>query len=125
MRLAGVIALALAGLASPAMAQSGRGDTCSLNAATPAERRCLSQLVQGQEARLAEVWRRVFAHMGGSRAPAGQSLLAEQRAWIVFKDKACALYFARGLSSLEWTNGMRCRANHLLDRTGQLERIRG
>jgi uncharacterized protein YecT (DUF1311 family) len=117
-------ALALAfGLAAPALAQSGRGDVCPEVASDGAGFACLQGLVSAQERRLAEVWKRVFAGFGGSRTAAGQRLLAEQRAWIAFKDRACALYFLPGQSNLELSNGQRCRAATILDRVSQLERL--
>jgi uncharacterized protein YecT (DUF1311 family) len=124
MKRAAGLALTLVMFTSGAHAQSGRGDTCASSADSPRDRVCLQRLVAGQELRLAEVWKRTFARMGGTRTPAGRSLLAGQRAWITFKDRACALYFLPGMSpSLEWANGMRCKANVTLDRIGELERI--
>jgi uncharacterized protein YecT (DUF1311 family) len=55
---------------------------------------CSTKEVERQEQRLTEAWKKVFAVMKET-SPTGQALLLkEQRAWIAYKDAACAFYGA-------------------------------
>lgn len=86
--------LALAGsmLASPARADDAY-DSCVDAATTNADfSACGSAMLERREAQLNAVWKQAYA---GSDAKTKAALLAEQRAWVPFKDKSC----------LFWTTG--------------------
>ena len=121
--VAGLAATALAPSASAQQTEGRSSTMCPEVAETARERACQMAEVQHTEAQLAEAWRRVFAQFGGSSNATGRSLLNAQRAWITFKDRACALYFLPGNSSLEWSNGQRCKINVINDRMEQLQRL--
>ena len=65
-------------------------DTASTNADFAI---CTGAKVTMADARLNQAWKRLFADQGGSATAPGRALLAEQRAWIAFRQKACAEYF--------------------------------
>jgi uncharacterized protein YecT (DUF1311 family) len=127
MRSLAMIAAASALLvAVPASAQSSAGRSSTLCPETAEDARgraCQIADVQEGERRLGDAWTRTFAQFGGSRTPSGRSLLAAQRAWIAFKDRACALYFLPGMSSMEWSNGQRCKGHIIEDRIAELDRL--
>jgi uncharacterized protein YecT (DUF1311 family) len=89
----------------------------------PAAIACSNAWTVREEARLNTTWKRALAIVGSSKSKQGASLLQEQRAWIVFKEKSCLHYYTPGLSSLERRNGGICRARVVADRTAQLENI--
>ncbi len=74
-----------------------------------------------EDAKLNATWKKVFALTSGQTKT---DLLAEQRAWVAFKEKACAFY-ANG----DWgREGMvidhpACTAQIIADRTKSLEAI--
>ena len=89
----------------------------------PAAIACSNAWTVREEAQLNASWKRAFAIVGGAKSKQGASLLQEQRAWIVFKDKSCLHYYTPGLSGLEYRNGRICRAHVVADRTAQLKNI--
>ena len=98
-------------------------DICPDMAVDARGRACIRQLLSYSEQSLTTMWRFVFAKFGGSGDPSGRALLAEQRAWIAFKDKACGLYFLPGLSAMEWSNGQRCKIRLIDNRTVALDEM--
>lgn len=122
--LAAAVILAVVGIATPAKAQGTSSSLCPEVADTPRGRACLQTELAAAERGLALAWRDAFAFFGGSRKPAGAALLAEQRVWIAYKDKACALYFGPGLSAMEWSNGMRCKMRVIHARSAELDRMK-
>jgi uncharacterized protein YecT (DUF1311 family) len=54
-----------------------------------------SELTQA-DARLNRVWKKYFPSLRANDPAKADALLAEQRAWIAFKDKACAIYPGSG-----------------------------
>jgi uncharacterized protein YecT (DUF1311 family) len=61
----------------------------------PAMQECWRQLAEREDDRLNHNWKILIHRVGGSKTAAGQALLAEQRAWLAFRDASC-LYFAGG-----------------------------
>lgn len=122
--LATALLLATAAIATPATAQGTSSSLCQEVADSPRGRACLQAEFAAAERGLALAWRDTFAFFGGSRRPAGAALLTEQRAWIAYKDKACALYFGPGLSAMEWSNGMRCKMRMIHTRSAELDRMK-
>lgn len=120
-----LLAIAALCLCAPAAQADRAWETCMDNSdqSDPAAIDCNNQWIRREEALLASTWKKTLALVGGSKSKQGASLLAEQRAWIVFKDKSCQHYYTPGLSSLERRNGGICRARVIADRTAQLENI--
>lgn len=65
-----------------------------LNAAVTNEEyaACTGAIVDAADVRLNAAWRLIFAKEGGTQTVRGQALIAEQRAWIEFRELACAEY---------------------------------
>lgn len=86
--------LALAGLTVAASARADDAyDRCVDSANTNADfSECGAAMLERREAELNAVWKEAYA---GSDAKTKAALLAEQRAWVPFKDKSC----------LFWTTG--------------------
>lgn len=53
---------------------------------------CTAAIVDAADVRLNAAWHLIFAKEGGAQTVRGQALLAEQRAWIAFRELACAEY---------------------------------
>lgn len=119
-RLAGAMLLwslaAGTGVADPAY------DRCvNASESNAAWSQCGGDLVQREDDKLNAVWKEVYGLTSGQSKT---DLLAEQRAWIAFKDKACQLYangdYGREGQVLGYPT---CQAGVIADRTRQLEAI--
>ena len=53
---------------------------------------CAASRAHREDARLNAAWRQALAKAGGAQAPTGRALLAEQRAWLAYRAKACLYY---------------------------------
>ena len=82
---------------------------------------CGSAWIGREEVRLNAAWRRVAPRIDGT---AGAALLAEQRAWVAYKDLSCQLYatgdYGREGQVLHYPI---CRAGVLAARTRELEAL--
>lgn len=82
---------------------------------------CGAILLKQEEARMAEAWKKAFAL--ATLDSEKKLLLAEQRAWIAFKDKSCNLHLEdHGTQGIAVDFPM-CRAEVLVARRKQLEGI--
>ncbi|HEY9235064.1 MULTISPECIES: lysozyme inhibitor LprI family protein [Phenylobacterium] len=83
--------------------------------------RCGADLIKREDDRLNATWKKVYGLTSGRTRT---DLLAEQRAWISFKDKACRFY-ANGDQGREGQvlSYPMCQAQVIGDRTRQLEAI--
>ena len=83
--------------------------------------KCGSKLLKNEDDKLNQAWAKAYDLMDGQSKT---DLLAEQRAWIVFKEKSCQFY-----TNGEWGHEGEvihfagCRAVIIHDRTKQLESI--
>ena len=83
---------------------------------------CTGAKVKAADERLNAAWKRLFADEGGSATPAGRTLLSEQRAWIAFREKACAEYFLPDAGrEAEVIHGPLCIASIIDARTNDLK----
>lgn len=80
-----IAALALSLLAGPAAAQT---TDCSRAPTQMEASRCAADGAAAADAELNAVWARAFAAVKGT--PAAEPLRAAQRAWIPYRDLACA-----------------------------------
>ena len=82
---------------------------------------CGDAYIRGEEARLNETWRQVYRDMD---APTRAALLAEQRAWVIYKDKSC-LYYTTGFFGREGQvfHFPNCRAAVIVQRIDYLNRV--
>lgn len=96
-------------------------DTCMARAETNTDfSNCGGAFVARLEARMTTVWKRVYPSLSGEGKA---DLLAEQRAWIAYKDAAC-LYFADLPQFGAETRSIglpRCKARILKERIRALE----
>jgi uncharacterized protein YecT (DUF1311 family) len=80
---------------------------------------CGSEWVEREDVKLNRTWKKVFS---GTEGQTKEDLLAEQRAWITYKEAACAFYangdFGREGQVLGYPN---CQAEIIAERTGRLE----
>lgn len=97
-------------------------DACMSTASSNADfSKCGGDWNAREDAKLNTAWKKIFPLASGQTKT---DLLAEQRAWVAFKEKACALY-ANG----DWgREGMvvqfpACMAGVIADRTKALEAI--
>jgi Uncharacterized protein conserved in bacteria len=115
-------AVLLWGLAAGSGLADPTYDSCVNAASSNADwSRCGGEFVQREDDKLNTVWKRVYALTDGQSKT---DLLAEQRAWVAFKDKACQLYangdYGREGQVLSYPS---CLADVIADRTRQLEAI--
>lgn len=68
---------------------------------------CFVALAVTEDARLNANWARLIITIGGKGTDVGKSLLAEQRAWIGYKDVACQHFLAAG-GTLDRLQGQIC-----------------
>ena len=54
---------------------------------------CTNAMKVAADQRLNQAWDKLFKFVGGSKSERGRLLLAEQRAWLAFRTKACTEYF--------------------------------
>lgn len=117
--LAAAIAALLA-LAGAAVADDAY-DKCieTSDGSNPAWSKCGAALLEREDVRLNEAWKRVFAQFDGR---VRNELQEEQRAWIAFKEKSC-LFFANGGFGREGQvlAFPTCRARIIAARTEELE----
>ncbi len=55
-------------------------------------RDCYVELAASEDARLNQAWRDLMTVVGGKSSAQGAALLAEQRAWLIYRDAACWHY---------------------------------
>ncbi|MBS7697327.1 MULTISPECIES: lysozyme inhibitor LprI family protein [unclassified Chelatococcus] len=121
-----VILLALKlglGLGVPSALADEAYDRCmnQANATTMTFSACGGEWMKREDGKLNAAWKRVFAQADGQTKT---DLLDEQRAWIAFKDKACAFY-ANG----DWGSEGRaiqypaCQAGIIAARTRDIDAI--
>ena len=120
-RLAAVAALLWGLAAAPGLADPAYDQCINASSTNTAWSQCGGEFVQRQDDKLNAVWKKVYALTSGQSKT---DLLAEQRAWIAFKDKACRLYangdYGREGQVLGYPS---CLADVITDRTRQLEAI--
>lgn len=112
--------LVLSGLAGHALADDDYdrciSDSDGTNAAWS---ECGGAWLEREDARLNEAWKRVFSGFAGQSKA---DLLAEQRAWIAFKEASCLFYasgdFGREGQVLSFPS---CRAGVTAERTAAIE----
>ena len=89
--------LGFTSLAKPSHAETAERADCLQTAMTNFEyQECTSKMIDAADKRLNTAWKRLFEFEGGSKDEGGRALLSEQRAWIAFREKACAEYFRFG-----------------------------
>lgn len=87
---------------------------------------CGSRLIQREDARLNAAWRKLDIQLRAGFTPQTRvDLLAEQRAWITYKDRACRFYS----NVQDWGSmgrsydGPLCKAEVIARRANELERL--
>ena len=55
-------------------------------------RDCYVNFAASEDTRLNQAWRDLMTVVGGKSSPQGAALLAEQRAWLTYRDAACWHY---------------------------------
>jgi uncharacterized protein YecT (DUF1311 family) len=124
--------LALAALALP-QAALAEGPTPEAQAALEAcvektglsdfaAKDCFVALAVAEDARLNANWARLIKTIGGKDTDVGKLLLAEQRAWIGFKDFACQHYLVSG-GTLDRLQRQICHTNIIAHRADELEEL--
>ena len=111
--------LAAASAAVPAYADTAY-DKCVAKGVTNMDySTCGAAMLDRLEASLNATWKRVYAGLPAEAKPA---LLAEQRLWIAYKEKSCAVY-ATGVFGREGQvlGSYTCRAKVLTDRITDLD----
>jgi uncharacterized protein YecT (DUF1311 family) len=87
----------------------------------PAWAACGGQWLEREDARLNVAWKKVITGLEGQTRA---DLLAEQRAWIAYKDASCAFYANGDFGGDgEVVPFVACRAEVIAARTRQLEAI--
>ena len=82
---------------------------------------CGAAWVERSETRLAAAWKLALTNVGGSQTEQGRALLEEQRAWIVFKQKACLSYEVQSAGTLSrFHDANVCLAEVIEDRISEL-----
>ena len=135
MRRGAAFALAAALLAAPALASAAVDpppdpadaayQQCieTSDGTDPAWARCGGAYMQAEEARLNEVWRQVYGALKDASKPL---LLAEQRAWIAYKDASCAYYSSADFGRTgEALNFPACRGAVVAARVAYLQSVGG
>ena len=81
------------------------------------------QLYAGREDdRLNQNWHVLMRKVGGSKTAAGEALLAEQRAWLTFRDASCQ-YYPTG--TLDLVSRQICYTERITARADELGRMVG
>jgi uncharacterized protein YecT (DUF1311 family) len=124
-----LVILALAALALPqaALAEGPTPeaqaalDTCVEKAGMVdlAIKDCYVDLANAEDARLNANWERLIKSVGGKSSKVGEPLLTEQRAWIAYKDVACAHYLFAG-GTLNRISGQMCFVEVITRRADEL-----
>ena len=123
--VAAVLAASAAHAAAPPAADPAQTAyaTCmdKSDGTNPAWSVCGQALVDAEEARLNATWTKAY---GDLEAKSKADLLAEERAWIAYKDKSC-LYLANGDFGREGqvVDYPNCRAGVIVERIKYLEAI--
>nr|WP_299904073.1 lysozyme inhibitor LprI family protein [Sphingomonas bacterium] len=118
-RILSITALAAASAAMPAHADTAY-DKCVAKGVTNIDySTCGAAMIDRLEASLNATWKSVY---GGLPAEAKPALLAEQRLWLAYKEKSCAVY-STGVFGREGQvlGSFTCRAKVLTDRIADLE----
>ena len=85
---------------------------------------CYRDALQRADDKLNAIWKVALADVGGRTSEGGKALVAEQRAWITFKEKSCDFYWAKDFGSLHRSIiGPSCRLDVVNARIKQLEDI--
>ena len=101
-------------------------ERCMASAVTSTDyAECGNEWVEREESALTLAWRRVYNSFEAGTAKA--RLLAEQRLWIAYKDKACSLYGdTRSFGSMGWSLELpSCRAQIIRERIELLNSYEG
>ena len=82
---------------------------------------CGSAMIEREDTRLNAAWQQLYPSLAGE---AGKALLAEQRAWIAYKDKSCMFYttgdYGREGQVVDYPA---CRAGVIAARTRELRAL--
>jgi uncharacterized protein YecT (DUF1311 family) len=79
---------------------------------------CYYDFAQREDVRMNANWHRLMANVG-KKSDAGSALLAEQRAWLAYRDAAC-LNYAYGDGTLDRLLGASCYAKIVSRRADEL-----
>ena len=82
--------------------------------------RCGERTINEEDRSLSIAWRRLFQDLGGTGTEAGRALLAEQRAWIVWREQACLSWWVHHGREGEVLHGPLCIASVINARTNEL-----
>ncbi|WP_086607448.1 lysozyme inhibitor LprI family protein [Erythrobacter donghaensis] len=127
-----LVTLALAALALP-QAAVAEGPTPEAEAALDAcientglsdlaAKDCYVALAVSEDERLNANWARLIKAIGGKDTDVGKSLLAEQRAWIGYKDVACQHYLVSG-GTLDRLQAQICYTDTISRRADEIEEL--
>jgi uncharacterized protein YecT (DUF1311 family) len=126
----GAAILAATGLAatSPAMSPTGipgessrQLDACikAAGAVDLQDKDCYVGLAQREDARLNGNWRRLINAVGGANTAKGKALLAEQKAWLAYRDAACLHWMIDG-GTLDRLQSQICYTNLITERADEI-----
>ncbi|MFZ9396845.1 MAG: lysozyme inhibitor LprI family protein [Erythrobacter sp.] len=94
-------------------------------ASDPEMRECWRQYAQREDARLNHNWRILIERAGGRETFAGKALVAEQRAWLAFRDASCQYFENATLDRLQqqicYTARIVSRADELAGMVSELD----
>jgi uncharacterized protein YecT (DUF1311 family) len=98
-------------------------DTCMQSAETSLEfSECTGAAIKRSDTTLNERWRKLMALLKDYDKSDRDSLLAEQRAWIAFKEQSCSFYWGSDFGSLHRTiEGPLCRLRVIQNRIADLD----
>jgi len=80
---------------------------------------CYVALAQGEDARLNVNWKRLIEAVGGKGSAKGKALLAEQKAWLGYRDAAC-FHMALDGGTLDRLQAQICYTNLITARADEI-----
>ena len=116
------VAAAAAGLfAASAVQADPEYDACIENSRESEFQACGFAWLEREDRRLNAAWGDLLRHFEGQERAA---LIAEQRAWITFKDQSCNFFWSEYWGTVGRNNWYpQCRAAVIIARTAQLREI--
>lgn len=126
----GILALAALALPQAALAEGPTPeaqaalDTCVEKAGMVdlAIKDCYVDLANTEDVRLNANWMRLLKAVGGKDSEVGAAILAEQRAWIAYKEAACTHYLFAG-GTLNRISGQMCFVELITRRADELAEL--
>lgn len=80
---------------------------------------CYVRLAQREDARLNGNWRLLINAVGGANTAKGKALLAEQKAWLAYRDAACLHLMIDG-GTLDRLQSQICYTNLITERADEI-----